>query len=36
MTIRKGKAAVWFGRVMWLGILANVALALPTLIVRSG
>jgi hypothetical protein len=33
MTIRKGKAAVWFGRVMWLGILSNFALALPTLIV---
>jgi hypothetical protein len=25
-------AAVWFGRVMWLGIVANVALAIPTLV----
>jgi cytochrome c553 len=25
------KCAVWFGRVVWLGILANLALALPTL-----
>ena len=25
-------AAVWFGRVMWLGIVANVSLAVPTLI----
>ena len=33
MTIGHGRAAVWFGRVVWLGILANFALALPTLIV---
>jgi hypothetical protein len=33
MTIVRSKAVVWFGRVMWLGILANFALALPTLIV---
>jgi hypothetical protein len=33
MTIVRGKAAVWFGRVVWLGILANFALAVPTLIV---
>jgi hypothetical protein len=26
------KAAVWFRRVVWLGIAANVALAVPTLI----
>jgi hypothetical protein len=32
MTIEQNRAAVWFGRVMWLGILANVALAAPTLI----
>jgi hypothetical protein len=28
-----GKAAVWFGRVVWLGILANFALAVPALFV---
>jgi hypothetical protein len=33
MTIERSRAAVWFGRVVWLGILANFALALPTLIV---
>jgi hypothetical protein len=33
MTIERGKAAVWFGRVVWLGILANFALAIPTLLV---
>jgi len=33
MTIGRGKAAVWFGRVVWLGILANFALAVPTLLV---
>ena len=27
-----GSAAVWFGRVVWLGVLANIALAIPTLI----
>jgi hypothetical protein len=27
------KAATWFGRVVWLGILANLALAIPTLII---
>ena len=32
MTIMRSKAAVWFGRVVWLGILANFALAVPTLI----
>ena len=26
-----GTAARWFGRVMWVGILANLALALPTI-----
>jgi hypothetical protein len=33
MAIVRGKAAVWFGRVVWLGILANFALAVPTLLV---
>ena len=32
MTIAQSKAAVWFGRVVWLGILANFAAAVPTLI----
>lgn len=32
MTIVRSKAVVWFGRVVWLGILANFALAIPTLI----
>ena len=31
MTINK--YAIWFGRVVWLGILANLALALPTLFI---
>jgi hypothetical protein len=26
------RAAVWFGRVMWLGIVANLTLAVPTLL----
>lgn len=29
---RQNGAAVWFGRVVWLGIIANLALAIPTLI----
>jgi hypothetical protein len=29
----RSKAAVWFGRVVWIGIFANFALAVPTLIV---
>ena len=33
MTVVRSKAAVWFGRVVWLGILANFAAAIPTLIV---
>ena len=33
MTIARSKAAVWFGRVVWLGIAANFALAIPTLLV---
>jgi hypothetical protein len=33
MTMARSKAAVWFGRVVWLGILANVAAAIPTLLV---
>lgn len=33
MTPVRGKAAVWFGRVVWLGIIANVAVAIPTLFV---
>jgi len=33
MTIERNKAAVWFGRVVWLGILANLALAVPALFV---
>ena len=33
MTIVRSKAAVWFGRVVWLGILANFALAIPALFV---
>jgi hypothetical protein len=32
MTIVRSKAAVWFGRIVWLGIAANFALAIPTLI----
>jgi hypothetical protein len=32
MTIVRSKAAVWFGRVVWLGILANLALAVPALV----
>jgi hypothetical protein len=31
MTIVRSKAAVWFGRVVWLGILANFALAMLVL-----
>ena len=31
--VRHGLATVWFRRLMWLGIAANLALALPTLIV---
>jgi hypothetical protein len=27
------RSAVWFGRVVWLGIVANLALAIPTLLV---
>jgi hypothetical protein len=27
------RAAVWFSRVMWLGIVANLALAIPTIVV---
>jgi len=33
MAIVQRKAAVWFGRAAWLGILANFALAVPTLLV---
>jgi hypothetical protein len=33
MTIVRSKAAVWFRRVVWLGILANFALAIPALFV---
>ena len=33
MTIERSRSAVWFGRVVWLGILANLALAVPTLLV---
>jgi hypothetical protein len=33
MTIVRSKAAVWFKRVVWLGILANFALAIPALFV---
>jgi hypothetical protein len=33
MAILQRKAAVWFGRAVWLGILANFALAVPTLLV---
>ena len=32
MTVEANRAAVWFGRSVWLGILANLALALPTLV----
>ena len=32
MTPVRGKAAVWFGRIVWLGIIANVAVAIPTLL----
>jgi hypothetical protein len=33
MTIARSKAAIWFGRVVWLGILANLGAAIPTLLV---
>ena len=33
MAIVQSKAAIWFGRAVWLGILANFALAVPTLLV---
>jgi hypothetical protein len=33
MTIVRSKAAVWFRRVVWLGIFANFALAIPALFV---
>jgi hypothetical protein len=33
MAIGKNRAALWFGRVMWLGIVANLALAIPTIAV---
>ena len=33
MAIVQRKAAVWFRRAVWLGILANCALAVPTLLV---
>jgi hypothetical protein len=29
------RAATWFGRVVWLGIVANLALAVPTLLVPA-
>ena len=32
MTTSRSGAAVWFGRVVWIGIAANLALAVPTLI----
>jgi hypothetical protein len=32
MSIGHSRAAVWFGRVVWLGILANFAFAAPALI----
>jgi hypothetical protein len=32
MTAKRTGAAVWFRRVVWIGILANLALAIPTLI----
>jgi hypothetical protein len=35
MAIDSSKAAVWFGRVMWLGIFANLALAIPTIAVPA-
>jgi hypothetical protein len=33
VTARGSRAARWFGRVVWLGIGVNLALAIPTLIV---
>jgi len=33
--ITAGTAARWFGRVMWIGIFANLALALPTIAAPS-
>ena len=33
MTTVRSRSAVWFGRTVWLGILANFALAVPTLLV---
>ena len=33
MSMARSKAAVWFGRVVWLGILANLGAAIPTLLV---
>ena len=32
MTVRGAQNRTWFGRVMWVGILANFALAVPTLL----
>lgn len=32
MTMAASRAAVWFGRATWVGVLANLALAVPTLI----
>ena len=29
--VRRGAAETWFRRVLWLGIVANIALAIPTL-----
>jgi hypothetical protein len=33
MSMARSKAAIWFGRVVWLGILANLGAAIPTLLV---
>ena len=32
MTLRGAQNRTWFGRVMWVGIFANLALAVPTLL----
>jgi hypothetical protein len=33
VTNPQNRAAVWFGRVVWLGVVANMALAIPTVLV---
>jgi hypothetical protein len=35
MTVTSGGAARWFSRVVWLGIAANLGLAIPTLLMPA-